>query len=118
VRWWASLALVAACHGPAPVAPPTAVAAASCKVTTPACDPAVADADALAVVQQRCVGCHADGGRAGHPLITPVALQAARGNVALRLAGCEMPPDDTPLPPAERARLLGWAACAPAEIAP
>jgi len=78
------------------------------------CDPSVDDAAALAVVRRRCAGCHADGGPAAHPLLDPTALQRERGDVALRLSGCEMPPDATPLPAAERARLIGWAACAPA----
>jgi hypothetical protein len=123
VRSWGSVAtfavialvaLVSACRGPAPASaghPP----AAGCKVSTPVCDPAVTDDTALALVRRRCAGCHAEGGAAEHAILAPAALFEARGNVALRLAGCEMPPDATPLPADERARLIGWGACAPAE---
>jgi hypothetical protein len=79
------------------------------------CDPSVTDATALALVRRRCVGCHAEGGKAEHPLVDPAVLRDERGNLALRIAGCEMPPDDTPLPADERAHLIGWGACAPAE---
>lgn len=109
--------LVAACHGAPPATAPVA-AAASCRVTTPVCAPAIDDATALALVRARCAGCHADGGAAAHPLLAPSALRAERANVAFRLAGCEMPPDATPLPAAERAQLIGWAACVPAAPAP
>lgn len=105
MRWLASLAILAACHAtPEPPAP-------SCKVSTPACDPSVTDTEAVTLVERRCAGCHADGGKASHPLLAPELLRAERENVALRLAGCEMPPDNTPLPAAERARLIHWAAC-------
>lgn len=79
------------------------------------CDPAVPDDTALALVRRRCAGCHGDGGKAEHPLLDAAALREERNNVAFRLAGCEMPPDDTPLPAGERARLMGWGACAPAK---
>jgi hypothetical protein len=118
VRWWASLALLVACHG-APGAPAVTAgatrSAASCKVSEPVCDSTVSDDTALALVQRRCAGCHAEGGKAQHPLLELSVLGKARGDVALRLSGCEMPPDSTPLPAAERARLIGWGACAPAE---
>jgi hypothetical protein len=121
VRWWASLAAAAlaasACRGapPATAGSPTATAsAASCKVSQPVCDPTVGDDTALALVRRRCAGCHDDGGQAEHPFVTAAALRAERENVALRLAGCEMPPDDSVLPAAERARLIGWGACAAA----
>ena len=65
------------------------------------------------VFAQRCAGCHADGGSASHPLLDPAALRLDRSDIALRLSGCEMPPDNTPLPAADRARLIGWGACAP-----
>ena len=87
----------------------------TCKVSAPVCDPTVDDASALALARQRCSGCHAEGGPANHPFLEPAALLAARTDIALRLAGCEMPPDATPLPADERARLIGWAACPPAE---
>lgn len=77
------------------------------------CDSTVADDTALALVRQRCAGCHADGGPASHPLFDPAALQLDRNDIALRLSGCEMPPDNTPLPAIDRARLIGWGACAP-----
>lgn len=114
MRWWASLAILAACHGPAPATPgaPARPAASSCKVSGPVCDPAVSDATAVALVRRRCAGCHAEGGPAERPLLDPAVLFGERGNLALRLAGCEMPPDDTPLPAGERARLIGWGACA------
>jgi hypothetical protein len=115
VRWWASVAILGACHGGP--APQTSAASrsdpASCKVSTPVCDPTVTDAVALGLVQHRCAGCHADGGAASHPLLDAAALLPDRANVSLRLAGCEMPPDTTPLPADERARLIGWGACAP-----
>jgi len=79
--------------------------------TSPVCDPAVTSATALAMVKQRCSGCHDEAGKAAHPLLDAEALEAARGEVALRLVGCEMPPDATPLPADERARLIGWGAC-------
>jgi len=72
----------------------------------------VTTATALAMVTQRCSGCHDEGGKASHPLLDAAALEAARGDVALRLVGCEMPPDGTPLPSEDRARLIGWGACA------
>lgn len=84
-------------------------------MSTPVCDPAVADDAALALVRRRCAGCHAEGGVAEYVLVHPAALHQERSNVALRLAGCEMPPDETPLPADERARLIGWAACPPTE---
>lgn len=118
MRWSASVALivaaVAACHGPPPATAgsPERAQAAGCKVSTrPACDPKVTDDTALVLVRRRCLGCHADGGKADHPFLDLDALSAVRGDVALRLAGCEMPPDDTPLPADERARLMGWGAC-------
>lgn len=80
-------------------------------MSTPVCDPRVADDTALALVRRRCVGCHAEGGKADHPFLDPAALSAVRGDVALRIAGCEMPPDATPLPADERVRLMGWGAC-------
>jgi hypothetical protein len=86
---------------------------ASCKVSTPVCDPTVTDEAALAIVQARCKGCHAEGGKAEHMLLDAPSLLPERGDVGLRLAGCEMPPDDTPLPADERRRLMGWGACAP-----
>jgi hypothetical protein len=116
VRWSASIALiaVAACHGPPPATAgsPQRSEATSCKVSSPVCDPGVTGDTALALVRRRCVGCHAEGGKAEHPFLDPDALSAVRGDVALRLAGCEMPPDDTPLPADERVRLMGWGACA------
>jgi hypothetical protein len=120
VRWWASLAIVGACHGPAPATSgaPARPAAASCKVADPVCDPTVTDDTALALVRRRCAGCHAEGGKAEHPLLDASALFGERGDVSLRLAGCEMPPDDTPLPADERTRLIGWGACAAAGAAP
>jgi hypothetical protein len=78
------------------------------------CDPTVGDDTALILVRRRCAGCHDDGGQAEHPFLTAAALGAERENVGLRLAGCEMPPDDNVLPAAERARLIGWGACAAA----
>jgi hypothetical protein len=83
-------------------------------VSEPVCDPSVGDDTALALVRQRCARCHAEGGKAEHPLLARDALLHARGDIALRLSGCEMPPDDTPLPADERRRLVGWGACAPA----
>lgn len=97
----------------APGGPPTP--ASSCKVSNPVCDATVGDDTALALVRRRCAGCHDEGGEAAHPFLDAAALSKERANVALRLAGCEMPPDDTPLPADERARLMGWGACAPAE---
>jgi mono/diheme cytochrome c family protein len=85
--------------------------AASCKVSVPVCDPAITDDAALAVAQERCAGCHAEGGAASHPFLNAPALLHERGNIALRLAGCEMPPDATPLPADERARLIRWGGC-------
>lgn len=90
---------------------------ASCKVSSPVCDPAVTDDAALALVRQRCAGCHDEGGAAAHPFLEAAALRRERTDVALRLAGCEMPPDATPLPATERARLIGWGACAQPETA-
>jgi hypothetical protein len=117
MRRWLALAAVAACHASSP--PPRAPAApAGCKVAEAVCDPAVDDATALAVVGQRCAGCHADGGRAAHPLLTLDALRADRANVALRVAGCEMPPEGPPLPAGERNQLVGWAACLPGDFRP
>jgi hypothetical protein len=117
VRWWASLAILGACHSSAPATSgaPGHPAAASCKVSEPVCDPVVSDATALALVRRRCAGCHAEGGPAEHPLLDPAVLFGERGNLAFRLAGCEMPPDDTPLPADERTRLIGWGACVPAK---
>ncbi len=102
-----------ACHGPPPATAgsPERTAAAGCKVSKPVCNPRVSDDTALALVRRRCAGCHAQGGKADHPFLDADALSATRGDVALRLAGCEMPPDDTFLPPAERGRLIGWGAC-------
>ena len=106
-----------ACHAaPTTAAAPTAAApasATSCKVSEPVCDPTVSDDMALALVRRRCAGCHAEGGKAEHPLLEPPALFPERSDVALRLSGCEMPPDATPLPLDERRRLIGWGACAP-----
>lgn len=121
IRWsvlgWASVAVLAACHAAPPAAnagsAETVVASSSCRVSVPVCDPTVSDEDALALVQRRCAGCHAEGGKAEHPLLEPSALFPERGDVALRLSGCEMPPDSTPLPPDERRRLIGWGGCAP-----
>jgi hypothetical protein len=79
------------------------------------CDPTVSDEAALAVVRRRCASCHGEGGKAEHPLLEASALWKERSDVALRLSGCEMPPDSTPLPAGERARLIGWGACAPVE---
>lgn len=132
MRWWARVArfaalaaalgaglgAAAACHGPPPATAgsPTAgsptASASSCKVSEPVCDPTVGDDTALTLVRRRCAGCHAEGGKAEHPFLDAAALRDERGNVAFRLAGCEMPPDDTVLPAAERVRLIGWAACA------
>jgi hypothetical protein len=113
VRWWASLAILCACHGAVPSGPASRPEpGSSCKVSTPVCDPMVATETAVAMVQHRCAGCHAEGGAASHPLLEPEALVLERANVSLRLAGCEMPPDATPLPADERARLIGWGACA------
>ena len=110
--------ILCACHGPGPgpAAPGHAEQASSCKVGEPVCDPAVTDAVAFALVTQRCAGCHAEGGAAEHPFLSPAGLASERSNVSLRLSGCEMPPDATPLPADERARLIGWGACAPADL--
>jgi hypothetical protein len=110
----------AACHGPPPASAgsPERSGAADCKVSTPVCDSRVTDDTALALVRRRCAGCHAEGGKADHPFLDADALSATRGDVALRLAGCEMPPDDTFLPPAERGRLIGWGACVLPDIPP
>ena len=130
MRWWVSVALLAAasaasaCHGPPPATAgsPTAgsppASASSCKVSEPVCDPTVGDDTALTLVRRRCAGCHAEGGKADHPFLDAAALRDERGNLAFRLAGCEMPPDDTVLPAAERVRLIGWGACAIARTAP
>ncbi|HEY6172998.1 MAG TPA: hypothetical protein VIX73_01090, partial [Kofleriaceae bacterium] len=120
MRWWARFAvsLLGACHAAPTTAAPTTTAAAatasatSCKVSEPVCDPTVSDDMALAVVRHRCAGCHAEGGKAEHPLLEPSVLFPERSDVALRLSGCEMPPDATPLPLDERRRLIGWGACA------
>jgi hypothetical protein len=121
VLGWASVAVLAGCHpvGTATAAggPASTSAAASCKVSEPVCDPTVSDAVALALVQRRCAGCHAEGGKAEHPLLEPSALFPERSDVAQRLSGCEMPPDSTPLPAEERRRLIGWGACAAAAAA-
>jgi len=119
VRWWASLVVFCACHGAVPAAVPSTRPdpASSCKVSNPVCDPTVTTEVAVAVVQHRCAGCHAEGGAASHPFLAPEVLLLERANVSLRLAGCEMPPDATPLPPDERARLIGWGACAAQESA-
>jgi hypothetical protein len=108
-----TLVCAAACHGspPATAGSPERSAAASCKVSRPVCNPRVSDDTALTLVRRRCAGCHAEGGKADHPFLDADALSGIRGDVALRLAGCEMPPDDTPLPTEERARLIGWGAC-------
>jgi len=107
------LALLGACHGapPATTALARSAPAATCKVSEPVCDPAVSDDTALALVRRRCAGCHAEGGKAQHPLLELSVLGKARSDVALRLSGCEMPPEPTPLPADERARLIGWGAC-------
>ena len=109
-----------ACHGPPPATAgsPERAAAGSCKVSRPVCDPRVSDATALTLVRRRCAGCHAEGGKAEHPFLDADALSATRGDVALRLAGCEMPPDDTLLPTDERTRLIGWGACVLPATAP
>lgn len=123
MRWWGSLALavtiLGACHGAVPAAGPTSRPdpASSCKVSSPVCDPTVTTEAAVALVQHRCAGCHAEGGAASHPFLEPEVLVLERANVSLRLAGCEMPPDATPLPAEERARLIGWGACATQETA-
>jgi hypothetical protein len=108
-----TVAPAAACHGPSPATAgsPERSGAADCKVSRPVCDPRVTDDTALTLVRRRCAGCHAEGGKAEHPFLDADALSGARGDVALRLAGCEMPPDDTFLPPGERRRLIGWGAC-------
>ena len=116
---WASI-VVLACHAPPATTAGSAASAsasASCKVSEPVCDPAVTDETALALVRRRCAGCHAEGGKAEHPLLEPSALFPERGDVAQRLSGCEMPPDSTPLPVEERRRLIGWGACAAAAAA-
>jgi hypothetical protein len=102
-----------ACHGPPPASAgsPERSAPPSCKVSQPVCDPRVTDDIALTLVRRRCAGCHAEGGKAEHPFLDADALSATRGDVALRLAGCEMPPDDTFVAPDERSRLIGWGAC-------
>jgi hypothetical protein len=116
---WASVVVLAACHpAPSATAGGASAAATSCKVSEPVCDPAVTDDTALALVRRRCAGCHAEGGKAEHPMLEPSALFPERSDVALRLSGCEMPPDSTPLPPDERRRLIGWGACAPPAAAP
>ena len=119
MRWWVSLLVLGACHGPvaATAGAPGRAPAATCKVSQPVCDPAVGDDTALALVRRRCAGCHEQGGQAAHPFLDAAELQHERENVALRLSGCEMPPDATPLPADERARLIGWAACTPAKTA-
>jgi hypothetical protein len=108
--------MLCACHGAGPAASPgsprTAAPASSCKISNAVCDPTVTDEAALALVQHRCVKCHDEGGAAAHPFLNAAALLGERANVSLRLAGCEMPPDETPLPTEERARLIGWGACA------
>ena len=81
------------------------------------CDASVSDDIALTLVRRRCAGCHGEGGEAAHPFLDPVALGKERGNLALRLSGCEMPPDATPLPLEERRLLIGWGACTPAKTA-
>src|SRR4051812_24797853 len=108
-----TLVWAVACHGtpPATAGSPERSGAANCKVSRPVCDPRVSEDTALALVRRRCAGCHAEGGKADHPFLDADALSATRGDVALRLAGCEMPPDDTLLPTNERARLIGWGAC-------
>src|SRR5213078_3536541 len=86
------LALLGACHGapPATTALARSAPAATCKVSEPVCDPAVSDDTALALVRRRCAGCHAEGGKAQHPLLELSVLGKARSDVALRLSGCEM----------------------------
>jgi hypothetical protein len=107
---------VSACQAapPAGAGFPSRAPVASCKVSTAVCDPAITDEAALAIVQARCKGCHAEGGKAEHMLLDLASLRPERGDVGLRLAGCEMPPDNTPLPADERRRLMGWGGCAPA----
>ena len=108
----------AACHGPPPATAGSPERAAGCKVSKPVCDPQVTDDTALALVRRRCAGCHAEGGKAEHPFLDADALSATRGDVALRLAGCEMPPDDTFLAPDERRGLIGWGACVLPDVPP
>lgn len=122
LAFFAALAVVpaVACHGPPPATAgsPERTGAANCKVSRAVCDPRVSDDTALTLVRRRCAGCHAQGGKADHPFLDADALSATRGDVALRLAGCEMPPDDTFLATDERVRLIGWGACVLPAAAP
>ncbi|MBV8760209.1 MAG: cytochrome c [Deltaproteobacteria bacterium] len=85
MRWWVSL--LVACSGPAPARP---IPTTTCTAVAARCDLA---SDAREILQTRCASCHA---------------APSRGIVEM-VTTCRMPPFG--MPDAERARLVGWAAC-------
>lgn len=94
----------------------TAAAPAACPndlpATCPSGVPSYADTVA-AIIERRCLGCHAPGTRAAdHDLTTHANVFRQRTQVLTRVYACIMPPEDgTPLTDGERAALLAWLVC-------
>jgi len=121
----AGAALAGACASPrggAPVAETTAATHRdTCRRVAPACAPGDnpgSDAEARAVLQRRCFGCHAAGGEAAeeHDFSRDEVVSAQRELVAREVAACAMPPSlQPPLTDAEADVLLRWGGCARGE---
>ena len=82
---------------------------ASCPTPTPSYSATVA-----AIIQDRCNGCHANGGpgQSTEDFSTYDQIHSRRGPMLTQVYSCLMPPPDAGQPtPAERAALLGWLVC-------
>jgi uncharacterized membrane protein len=80
--------------------------------TCPATAPSFAG-EVNAIVQSRCVACHAPGGLASNRAFTSYDdIQRQSGPMLNQLFNCRMPPADAPQPSdAEKQTLLEWLAC-------
>jgi len=71
------------------------------------------DSDIAAIMNSRCMPCHAPGGEESTiPFTSYKQVFGERMSIASQLVGCDMPPDGSPqLTSDERTRILDWLSC-------
>ncbi len=71
------------------------------------------DSDIAAIMNNRCMPCHAPGGEESViPYTSYQQVFSERMSIASQLASCDMPPDGSPqLTEDERKQILDWLSC-------